>query len=385
MPENSDLDLELATATKAVQAGLHRDSITGAANPAIQLSTTFHRDADYQLPGDFNYARTNHPNAAALESVAAQLDGGESALAFASGMAAISALFNTIPAGAHAMAPRIMYHGAQDLLIKLSETKGFALDLYEHDREIESLMRPGQTDLVWVETPTNPMWDVIDIESAAVATRAGGATLAVDSTVAPPPTTRPLELGADIVFHSATKYYGGHSDVIGGLLIAKSDERRWPGLIESRTLNGSILAPFDAWLVLRGLRTLFVRYERSSANAMAVAKHLTEHPAVARVLYPGLESHPGHGIASRQMTGGYGGMLSLLLAGGEPAARRMASRTKVFVPATSLGGVESLIEHRVAAEGPNSIVPPDLVRLSVGIEDVNDLIADLGRALDQDR
>lgn len=385
MSQHSDSDLELATATKAVQAGLHRDHVTGAANPAIQLSTTFHRDANYELPDEFNYGRANHPNASALESVAAQLDGGASALAFSSGMAAISALFNTIPAGAHAMAPRVMYHGAQDLLIQLSKNKGFALDLYENDHDIEALMRPGQTDLVWVETPTNPMWDVIDIASAAVATRAGGATLAVDSTVAPPATTRPIELGADLVFHSATKYYGGHSDVIGGLLIAKDGERRWPALIESRTLNGSILAPFDSWLVLRGLRTMFLRFERSSANALAIARHLTTHPAVAQVLYPGLESHPGHEIARRQMTGGYGGMLSIILAGGEAAARDLASRTRVFIPATSLGGVESLIEHRIASEGPNSVVPPDLVRLSVGIEDVNDLIADLDHALDQDR
>lgn len=363
-----------------MHAGLHSATPSGATAPAIELSTTYTRDSNYDLPAGYTYSRSGHPNALMLERAASDLDHGEAALAFTSGMAAISALFNTIPAGRHVLAPRVMYHGAQDLLIELAASSGFDVELFDDGDHLAALIRPDETDLVWLESPTNPMWDVIDISAAADTAHRCGATLAVDSTVAPPATTLPLDLGADLVFHSATKYYGGHSDVIAGLLISARTDDRWERIAAARTLNGSILAAFDSWLVLRGLRTMFLRFERASANALAIAQHLEANPSVQRVLYPGLASHPGHELATRQMTGGYGGMLSILLAD-QDSARRVAMHTEVFIPATSLGGVESLIEHRIAVEGPNSVVPPELVRLSVGIEDVGDLIADLDAAL----
>jgi cystathionine gamma-synthase len=235
--------------------------------------------------------------------------------------------------------------------------------------------------LVWLESPVNPTWDVIDIAAAAEVTHAAGGILAVDSTVAPPVTTRPLELGADIVVHSATKYLNGHSDVLGGVLVTARVTDRWEEVRRVRKLTGGIMAPFEAWLLVRGLRTLAIRFDRCSANALRIARHLEGHAGVERVLYPGLESHPGHEVARRQMTRGFGGMLSLLVRGDGADARGLATRLKLFTPATSLGGVESLVEHRRTVEGPDSLVPENLLRFSIGIEDPEDLIADLDAAL----
>ena len=234
---------------------------------------------------------------------------------------------------------------------------------------------------MWVESPVNPTWDVIDIEQAAQLAHDAGAILIADCTVATPCTTQALTLGADIVFHSATKYLGGHSDLVAGALVTRETNALWDEIKLVRKLTGGVLGAFDAWLLLRGMRTLFLRYERASANALALARHFEGHSRIERVLYPGLESHPGHAIATKQMTDGFGGMLSILIDGDEAAAKRVASATKLFLPATSLGGVESLIEHRKTVEGPHSIVPPNLLRLSIGVEDVIDLIADLEQAL----
>ena len=373
----------LSPRSLAAQAGHFIDPATGAITPPVHPSTTFARDADYAPIGKTTYSRYHNPTYEQVERVAAELDEGAEALVFAAGMAAIAALFETVNTGQHMVAPTIMYHGAQDWLRRISEKRGIALSLFDaaDPGALERAIRPGETAIVWIETPVNPTWDVIDIAAAAAAAHAAGAILAVDATVSTPVTTRPLDLGADLVFHSGTKYLNGHSDVTAGVLVTRQADARWQEIRLVRGLMGGVLGPFEAWLLLRGLRTLFVRFERASANALQIARHFEGHGKLEAVLYPGLESHPGHAIAMRQMTAGYSGMLSLLVKGDAEDAKGVATRTALFVPATSLGGVESLIEHRATIEGPRSQVPPNLLRLSIGIEDARDLIADLEQAL----
>lgn len=374
--------MERSPNTDAVQAGHFIDPATGAVVPPIHLSTTYARDADYELIGDYVYGRYGLPTFDPVERLAARLDGGADAKIFGSGMAAFTSLCETVPSGSHLVAPQVMYHGAQLWLRRMRDVRGFELTLFDQ-RDPEALaaaLRPGHTDLVWIETPVNPTWDVIDIRAAADAAHEAGALLAVDATVTPV-TTRPIELGADLVFHAATKYYNGHTDVSGGILVTAATDQRWADVVAVRDSHGGIMGPFEAWLLLRGMRTLHLRVERASENALAIARHFEGHAKVATVLYPGLESHPGHDIAKAQMDRGFGGMLSIRVAGGAPAARHVATATRVWVPATSLGGVESLIEHRHAVEPPESVVPDDLLRLSVGIEPVGELIADLEQAL----
>ena len=365
------------------QAGHFVDRESGAIVPPIQPSTTFARDADYELIGAVSYSRSGGPGSDRLEALAAELDQGAEARAFASGMAAIVAVFETLEWGQHVVAPRIMYHGAQDWLRRLSERRGIGLTLFDaaDPAALAAAVRPGETAIVWIETPVNPTWDVIDIAAAAEAAHGAGAILAVDATAATPVLTRPLALGADLVFHSATKYLNGHSDLTAGLLVTREVYDRWEEIVGLRRLMGGVLGAFEAWLLLRGLRTLYLRVERASMSALEIARHFEGHPRLTDVLYPGLESHPGHAVAKRQMTGGFGGMLSLLVDGDAAEARAVAARTRLFVPATSLGGVESLIEHRATIEGPHSQVPGNLLRLSIGIEDPADLIADLEQAL----
>ncbi len=367
----------------AAQAGHFVDRETGAIVPPVEPATTFARDAGYELIGDYSYSRSGGPGGARLEAVAAALDGGAEALAFASGMAAVVAFFETLESGQHVVAPRVMYYAAQDWLRRLSKKRGVGLSLFDpgDPAALHGALRPGETAGVWIETPVNPTWDVIDIEAAAEAAHGAGAILAVDATAATPVLTRPLALGADLVFHSATKYLNGHSDLTAGILVTRDNDDRWEEIKSLRRLMGGVLGAFEAWLLLRGLRTLYLRVERASASALQIARRFEGHPKLAAVLYPGLESHPGHAVAARQMTGGFGGMLSLLVAGGAAEARGVAARTRLFVPATSLGGVESLIEHRATIEGPGSPVPENLLRLSIGIEDPADLIADLEQAL----
>ena len=373
----------LSPRSLAAQAGHFIDPATGAITPPVHPSTTFARDADYAPIGTTTYSRYHNPTYEQVERVAAELDEGAEALVFAAGMAAIAALFETVNTGQHMVAPTIMYHGAQDWLRRISEKRGIALSLFDatDPEALERAIRPGETAIVWIETPVNPTWDVIDIAAAAAAAHAAGAILAVDATVSTPVTTRPLDLGADLVFHSGTKYLNGHSDVTAGVLVTRQADARWQEIRLVRGLMGGVLGPFEAWLLLRGLRTLFVRFERASANALQIARHFEGHGKLEAVLYPGLESHPGHAIAKRQMTAGFSGMLSLLVKGDAEDAKGVATRTALFVPATSLGGVESLIEHRATIEGPRSQVPPNLLRLSIGIEDARDLIADLEQAL----
>ncbi len=376
-------DDEFSPKSFVASAGLYMDKTSGAIVPPVQTSTTFARNKDYELTGDFSYGRDQNPMYEQVETLLQQLEKGAGARVFSSGMAAFSAMFETVNSGAHIVAPKIMYHGAQDWLRRIARRRNIELTLIDQSDPgaIKNAMQPGKTEILWIETPANPTWDICDIEAAADIAHEAGASLCVDSTVATPVTTQPLLLGADMVFHSATKYLNGHSDVLAGVLVTRKLDERWQEIGEVRHLAGGILGSFEAWLLLRGMRTLFVRVELASKNALTLARHFEHHPKIDMVLYPGLENHPGHAIAKRQMKNGFSGMVSLLVKGGAKSAKKIATTTKLFVPATSLGGVESLIEHRATVEGPESIVPENLLRLSIGIEAVEDLIADMEQAL----
>ena len=357
------------------------DVATGAISPPIYLATTYARDENYEPKLKENYQRGGSPTVWQAEEAIAALEQGAECQLFASGMAAITTLFETIPQGAHVVALAVMYYGTLNWLKRLEAKGRITLSLVTPEG-VAAAVIPGKTDLVWIETPVNPTWDVIDIKAAADAAHGTGAILAVDATATGAVTTLPLTLGADIVFHSATKYLNGHSDVLAGALIAREANTRWAEVKSLRTKLGSPLPPFESWLLMRGLRTLFVRYRQCSANALAIAIHFENHPKIERVLYPGLASHPEHDLARRQMRDGFGGMLSLLVKGGLEDARRVCTRLKVIVPATSLGGVESLAEHRKTVEGASSPLPDNLIRFSIGIESVEDLIADIEQSLD---
>jgi len=373
---NQSLDTLLA------QGGHFIDPATGAIVPPIHTSTTYARDERYDLIG-YSYSRNDNPTYTQVENVLAALEGAADALVFASGLAGVATFFETVRMGEHVVAPRIMYHGAQEWLRRLAERRAVEVTLFDatDPGALAAAIRPGETQVVWIEASVNPTWDVIDVRAAAEAAHTAGAILAVDATATPPVTLRALDLGADIVFHSATKYLAGHSDITAGVLATRHDDERWADVKRVRALMGGVPGPFEAWLLLRGMRTLHVRYERQAANALAIARHFERHPKLEAVLYPGLESHPGHATAKRQMSNGFGAMLSLLVRGDADFAKRVATATKLFVPATSLGGVESLIEHRASVEGSQSAVPANLLRVSVGIEDAQELIADLEQAL----
>jgi cystathionine gamma-synthase len=372
-------------ATLLAQADHFIERETGAVVPPMQPSTTFARDEGYALRDGYSYGRNASPTADLAEAILAKLEGAADALVFSSGMSAFTALIETLPQDARVVAPRIMYHGGLDWLMRMSQKRGLKVGFFDAavPGTLGEAIDAAPTALVWIETPVNPTWDVIDIAEAADLAHRAGAFIGVDSTVAPPVTTRPLELGADLVFHSATKYLNGHSDVTAGVLAVREPSDMWSQVNALRVSLGTVLAPFEAWLLVRGMRTLDVRYERLSANALRIAEHFEGHKSLEAVLYPGLASHPGHGIARRQMQHGFGGMLSLMVRGDGEAALRVARSVELFLPATSLGGVESLIEHRATTEGPNSVVPKTLLRLSVGIEDAGELIADLEQALER--
>lgn len=374
---------ELRPETLAAHALRAVDEATGAVVPPIYTSTTYARDESYTPKLKENYVRNGNPTLWQAEETIASLEQGAAALLFASGMAAITTLTETIPQGAHVVAPDVMYYGTRDWLKRLESLGRITLTLFDprHPQALAKALQKDRTDFVWIETPLNPTWDVIDIAAAAEAAHAAGAILAVDASATAAVTTQPLKLGADIVFHSATKYLNGHSDVLAGVLVTRELNARWKDVAMLRTKMGSPLPPLECWLLMRGMRTLFVRFRQASNNAMVIARHFQHHPKLERVLYPGLPSHPGHAIAARQMTDGFGGMMSILVRGGFDDAKRLCTRLKVIVPATSLGGVESLAEHRKSVEGPTSPVPDNLVRLSVGIEHVDDLVADLEQAL----
>jgi cystathionine gamma-synthase len=369
--------------TIAAHALQSTDPATGAVVPPIHLATTFARDENYETLIKDDYQRNGSPTLYQAEAILAALEKGESCLLYPSGMAAIFALIDTVPHGGHVVAPTNMYYGARVWLQALAEKKRIVVSLIDMTSmdELRRTVQPGKTDVVWIETPSNPMWDVTDIAVAAEIAHAAGAVIGVDATMSAAVTTLPISLGVDYVFHAVTKYLNGHSDILGGALIARKVDTRWEQLRLARSKNSAPLAPFECWLLMRGMRTLFVRYRQACANAMKIAQHFDGHAKLERVIYPGLRSHPGHKVAARQMTDGFGGMISLLIKGGFDDAKRFCTRLNLIIPATSLGGSESLAEHRKTIEGATSPVPDTLVRLSIGIEHVDDLIADIEQAL----
>ena len=370
--------------TRAAQALGWVDGRTRAVSPPLHLSSTFIRDPDNRYRAGFSYARDENPAFDQAEALLAELEGGAGAMLFASGMAAATSVFLALKPGDHVVAPSVMYWGLRKWLTGFAAEWGLEASFVVPGdaAALEAAIRPGRTRLVWLETPANPTWEVADIAAAAALAHRAGARLAVDSTVATPVLTRPLALGADLVMHSGTKYLNGHSDIVAGALVAAKDDELWSRLRAIRHDGGAILGSFEAWLLLRGMRTLFVRVDAACRGAQIVAEAMQAHPRVAAVLYPGLTTHPGHAVAARQMAGGFGGMLSLRVKGGEAAAIATAARVELWKRATSLGGVESLLEHRASVEGPDTPCPADLLRLSVGIEEPADLIADLAQALE---
>lgn len=369
--------------TLAAQALGEVEPRTGGIVPPVHLATTFVRDPDNQYRSGFAYGRPDNATVRQAEAVIAALEGAAAAAVFASGMAAALAVVLALEPPARIVAPRVMYWALRRWLAEEAPRFGYAVEFVDMD-DLDAVVRAvaaGKTRLVWAETPANPLWTVTDIAAVARIAHEAGAVLAVDSTVATPVLTRPLSLGADLVMHSATKYLNGHSDVLAGALATARADDHWARIAAVRSSHGAILGPFEAWLLMRGLRTLDLRVRAQSETATLLATWLSHHPAVAAVLYPGLKADPGHAVAMRQMTGGYGGMLSIRLTGGQAAAVAAAARVEVWKRATSLGGVESLIEHRASVEGPGSPCPPDLLRLSAGLEDADDLYADLDRAL----
>ncbi|MBS0278621.1 MAG: aminotransferase class V-fold PLP-dependent enzyme [Proteobacteria bacterium] len=360
------------------------DEITRAVSPPIHLSSTFIRDPDNQFRSGREYARSDNPTYDQPEAVLAALENGKDAMLLASGMAAASACFLALRPGDHVVIPKVMYWGLRLWLFDFAVSWGLDVEAVEMSDldAVKAAMRPGKTKLVWIESPGNPMWNITDIAAVAEIAKKAGAKAVADSTVATPVLTRPLDLGCDVVMHSATKYLNGHSDIVMGALVTKAEDDYWQALSGVRSRVGGIPGSFEAWLLLRGMRTLYPRVKAACANAQKIAEHFTGHPRIAEVLYPGLRNHPGHAVAAKQMTGGFSGMLSIRIKSGEDAAIATAARVKLWKRATSLGGTESLIEHRGSTEGPGAPCPMDLLRLSAGIEHAADLIADLEQALD---
>jgi cystathionine gamma-synthase len=376
-------DKNFAAASLAAQAMGWIDPVTKAVVPPIHMASTYQRDEDNGFRSGRIYARADNPTFDQVEATLAALDGGAKALVFSSGMSAASACFLALAPGDHVVAPKVMYWSLRNWLAGFATQWGLKVEFVDADKldAIAAAVKPGATKLVWLETPANPTWAVTDIAAAAEIAHKAGALLAVDSTVATPVLTRPIELGADIVMHSATKYLNGHSDLIAGALIGARDDAHWAKLRTIRAQLGTILGQTEAWLLMRGMRTLYPRVHWACRSAQALAEKFAAHPMVSEVLYPGLPSFAGHAEARRQMKGGFGGMLSVRIKGGERAAIATAARVELWKRATSLGGVESLIEHRASIEGPGTPCPPDLLRLSVGVEESDDLFSDLDQAL----
>jgi len=366
--------------TRAVHAGHAIDTATGAVAAPIHLSTTFERDAEGGYPHGYVYARSANPTRHALEQGLAALEGGEDAAAFGSGLAAASAILQTLAPGDHLIAPADLYHGLTKLLRDVFIRWGLEVSFVDMTKpeEVKRAVRP-RTKLIWVETPSNPLLKITGIARVVEVAHAANALCVCDNTLAPV-VQRPLELGADLVMHSTTKYLGGHSDVTGGAAIARVKSDFFERVREIQTTGGAVPSPFDCWLVHRGLQTLPWRMRAHSENALKVATWLADHPRVETVHYPGLASHPGHEIAARQMNA-FSGMLSFEVKGGREAALGVAAKTAIFTRATSLGGVESLIEHRASIKGEDPRTPQGLLRLSIGLEHSDDLIEDLAQAL----
>ncbi len=367
--------------TLCVHAGAEPDPATGAVAPPIHLATTFRHGPAGEREAGFEYVRESNPTQDRLETALAALEGGEAALAFGSGMAAAHAILGALPPDSHVLIPLDVYQGIRVLAGEFLVEKGItadSVDMSDLDA-VRAALRP-QTKCLWLETPSNPQLRITDIAALATIAREHGALSVCDNTFATPLLQRPLMLGADVVMHSTTKYFGGHSDVMGGALIFARREGLAETLNHRRHVLGPVMSPFNAWLTLRGLRSLGPRMAWHCRNALACAEFLAAHPAIEIVHYPGLSDHPGHLIAREQMRD-FGGMLSARLRGGREAALRMASRLRLFTNATSLGGCESLVEHRASVEGARPVSPQNLLRFSVGLENADDLVADLRQAL----
>ena len=368
--------------TLAIHAGRSTDPATGAIREPIQLSTTFERAADGTYPHGFEYTRSGNPNRSSLEQAIAALEGGHDAVAFASGSAATLAVFTLAAPGGRIVCGSDCYHGTAKQLREIAPRWGVDVefvDTRDLGRVAEALALT--TSLLWFETPTNPMLQVSDIAALVHLAHERGTLVGCDNTFASPVQQQPLALGADLVMHSTTKYLGGHGDLLGGIVVVREPGRELGALRDYQGTAGSVPSPFDCWLVLRSLPTLPLRVRAQAATALAVAHFLQAHALVERVHYAGLPDHPGHEIARRQMSGGFGAVLSAEIVGGRERAMEVAARVRLFTRATSLGGVESLIEHRASIEGPQSRTPQGLLRLSIGLEHVDDLIADLAQAL----
>ncbi|WP_314102677.1 cystathionine gamma-synthase [uncultured Frigoribacterium sp.] len=375
--------------TRAIHAGQEPDSRTGAVVQPIYQSSTFVQDGIGGFRDGYEYARSANPTRDSLQELLASLEGGTAAFSFASGLAAEDALLRSVlRPGSRVVMGNDVYGGTHRLVNRVWTPWGVTLETVEMTDldAVRAAVRPGETDVLWVETPSNPLMKVSDVTALAEIGHAAGALVVVDNTFASPALQQPLSLGADVVVHSTTKYIGGHSDVVGGAVVVRDDELAEKiGFVQFGA--GAVSAPMEAWLTVRGIKTLAVRVERHSSNALAIAHELEGHPAIERVFYPGLESHPGHELAARQMSA-FGGMLSVSLTAGAAAARRFAESTEIFQLAESLGGVESLIGYptemtHASVRGTELEVPDTVVRLSVGIEDVADLLADVRQALDR--
>jgi cystathionine gamma-synthase len=366
--------------TLAVHAGHRIDPSTGAVAPPIHLSTTFERDVEGTYSRGFMYTRNDNPNRKALEEGAAALEGGAGAAAFASGTGATMSIFQALNPGDHVLAHEDAYYGTTRLLREIFLRWGLEADFVDMSdlAAVKKALR-SKTKLAWMETPSNPLLKIVDLEAVAKIVHGAGALCVCDNTWAPI-IQRPFDLGADFIMHSTTKYFGGHCDVLGGILVAKKNDELFQRIRSIQYEGGGVPSPFDCWLILRGMRTLPWRMRAHCENAAKVAEFLTQHSKVERVHYPGLTKHPGHEIAKKQMSM-FGGMLSVEVKGGRDAAMKVANSTKIFTRATSLGGVESLVEHRASIEGPGTKSPEGLLRLSIGLENADDLIDDLNQAL----
>jgi len=366
--------------TIAIHAGNKSDESTGAVIQPIVMSTTFERIADGSYPGGYIYSRASNPNRTSLENVLAQLEGGADAAAFSSGNAAGMAVFQSLKPGTHVILPDDMYHGLRNqvktLFAGILEFDFIAINDSEF---LQKHIRPN-TGLIWVETPSNPLLKITDIKKVISIAHTHNIKVACDNTFATPICQQPIKLGADIVMHSSTKYFGGHSDLMGGALICAKNDNWWQSIRAIQELGGAIPSPMDCYYLARSIKTLPYRVVGHLKNAQLLAEYLEKHPKVEQVMYPGLVSHPQHEIAKQQMNG-FGGMLSVCIKGGEVEAKRVINSLKLFAQATSLGGVESLIEHRASIEGPDTKTPFNLLRISVGLEHIDDLIEDMKQAL----
>ncbi|RTL59881.1 MAG: aminotransferase class V-fold PLP-dependent enzyme [Sphingobacteriales bacterium] len=368
--------------TQAIQSTLVKDAQASSVTQPIYLTTTFERETDGSYPHGFVYSRLDNPNRKQLEASVALLENGDKAFAFASGMASINAMFQTLKTGDHVIIPDDAYYATEILLRDVYERWGLQMtkvDMSNNDA-VQKAVQPN-TKMIWVETPSNPLLKVSDIESIAAIAHKAGALCVVDNTWATPVMQLPLTLGADAVMHSTTKYYGGHCDVLGGILIIKSNNELAEKISSIQTKGGAVPSPFDCWIISRGIKTLSLRVKAQTESAGKLAEYLSTHPKVEKVNYPGLKSHLQHAIAAKQMKGGFGAMLSVQIKGDAKAAMELTGRLKLFTTATSLGGVESLVEHRRSVEGPYSVTPDNLLRVSVGLEHIDDLINDWKQAL----